>query len=184
MHRLICLMFIFIVCSCLLSGCAGAGGQLKDMAIETSWEAPEQILPNFEYRLGDFDVLEIEVWEGVSKSQRRRDKEMLEHDEYFISRGDTLDIYVWRWDDLTRDVIVRPDGRISYPLVGDIIAEGLTLIELDEIITELLKEFIRSPEVSVMVKDFGERGSCRLKRRAARPAVEPYLHGCVGDGKR
>lgn len=75
--------------------------------------------------------------------------------EYIISEGDMLDISVWEWSNLKTEVIVRPDGRISFPLVGDVDAAGMTLTQLDEIITERLSEFIRSPEVLVVFKTSG-----------------------------
>ncbi len=75
--------------------------------------------------------------------------------EYKIGEGDTLHIAVWQNDDLAQDVIVRPDGMISFPLVGDVQAEGLTLSMLREELTNGLKEFIRMPEVSISVKRLG-----------------------------
>lgn len=77
--------------------------------------------------------------------------------EYYIDVGDILDISVWQVPDLSRgEVIVRPDGKVSFPLIGDIKAEGTTLTQLDNIITEKLKEFVRTPEVSIMIRSFGE----------------------------
>lgn len=111
----------------------------------------------FEYRIDKEDLLEISVWQGFSQLERTKDRGKEVQGEYAISRGDTLDISVWQWPDLAKVVIVRPDGKISFPLVGDLQAEGLTLTELDEILTEKLKEFIKSPEVSVMVTGFGKR---------------------------
>lgn len=75
--------------------------------------------------------------------------------EYIISDGDTLDISVWEWPTLKSEVIVRPDGKISFPLIGDVPASGLTLTQLDQVITERLSEFIRSPEVLVVFKNAG-----------------------------
>ncbi|MDO8526135.1 MAG: polysaccharide biosynthesis/export family protein [Deltaproteobacteria bacterium] len=74
---------------------------------------------------------------------------------YLIGVGDVLEISVWRNPDLDKSVIVRPDGILSYPLVGDIAAAGITLVELDEKITRALKDFIRVPEVSIAVQKFG-----------------------------
>ncbi|MBN3038776.1 MAG: polysaccharide biosynthesis/export family protein [Candidatus Omnitrophica bacterium] len=75
--------------------------------------------------------------------------------EYTIDKEDELDISVWGWQDLDEVVIVRPDGKISFPLAGDVRAEGLTLTELDNELTRRLKEYIREPEVSIMLKKFG-----------------------------
>jgi polysaccharide biosynthesis/export protein len=77
--------------------------------------------------------------------------------EYHIDVGDVLDISVWQILDLSKpEVIVRPDGKISFPLIGDIEAEGLTLTQLDDIITEELKTYVKDPEVSIMLRRFGE----------------------------
>jgi polysaccharide export outer membrane protein len=104
-----------------------------------------------DYILGEEDVIDITVWQDLRPKRVQGDKEL----EYTINKADVLNISVWQWPDLDKEVIVRPDGKISFPLVGDIKAEGLTLTELDEIITEKLKDFIKSPEVSVMITKFG-----------------------------
>ncbi|MCX7927418.1 MAG: polysaccharide biosynthesis/export family protein [Candidatus Omnitrophica bacterium] len=78
--------------------------------------------------------------------------------EYRIGDEDILKISVWQNDDLNQEVIVRPDGKISFPLIGDVPARGLTIPELDEEITHRLSEYVRSPEVSIsLVKMGGSR---------------------------
>lgn len=75
--------------------------------------------------------------------------------EYIIGDGDVLHISVWENDDLEQEVVVRPDGRISFPLVGDLPARGQTIVALDEMLTESLKEYIRFPEVSISIQKLG-----------------------------
>lgn len=76
--------------------------------------------------------------------------------EYVVSPGDILDISVWQWPDLrVPEVYVRPDGKISFPLVGDIQALDRTLTEIDDELTEKLKEYIKTPEVSISIRRFG-----------------------------
>lgn len=77
--------------------------------------------------------------------------------EYHLSVGDILGIEVWRNQDLTRRVSVRPDGRISLPLAGDINVVGLSLVQLRENITEKLKAYIRDPQVTIALEGFGGR---------------------------
>jgi polysaccharide export outer membrane protein len=70
---------------------------------------------------------------------------------YLIGPGDTLQIFVWRNTELTATVPVRPDGKISTPLVEDMIAVGKTPSQLARDIEGVLAEFIRSPQVNVIV---------------------------------
>lgn len=74
-------------------------------------------------------------------------------DEYQIGPEDVLDISVWKNAELSRKVPVRPDGRISLPLVNDIQAAGLTPSELRRQIATKLAEFVPTPEVSVVVQE-------------------------------
>jgi polysaccharide export outer membrane protein len=73
--------------------------------------------------------------------------------QYRVGRGDKLAISVWENEDLNTETVVRPDGKISFPLIGDIQASGLTLAELDTRLTTALKEYIRYPEVSIVVEE-------------------------------
>ncbi len=75
--------------------------------------------------------------------------------EYAISEEDVLKISVWQNPDLDQEVIVRPDGMISFPLIGDVSAKGLSIPQLDQEITRLLSEFVRAPEVSISLKKIG-----------------------------
>ena len=74
-------------------------------------------------------------------------------DAFRIGAEDILDVQVWKNAELSRVVPVRPDGKISLPLVNDIQAAGLTASELREQVTQRLSEFIPSPEVSVIVRE-------------------------------
>ncbi|MFN3466345.1 MAG: polysaccharide biosynthesis/export family protein [Candidatus Brocadiales bacterium] len=76
--------------------------------------------------------------------------------EYKITINDLLDISVWGYDEFKKEVSVRPDGRISFPLIGDIWALGLTPQELDDLITKELSEYVRDPKVTVVVKQFSK----------------------------
>jgi polysaccharide export outer membrane protein len=72
---------------------------------------------------------------------------------YHIGPADVLNIYVWKEPDLSRDVTVLPDGKITFPLIGEIQAQGRTVAELKKIITDKLKDYVTAPEVTVVVKD-------------------------------
>lgn len=78
--------------------------------------------------------------------------------EYRISAGDILEISTWKEAELTRkEVIVRVDGRLSFPLLGDIPAAGMTPIELTETIQKGLKEYISNPVVTVTLTGAGSQ---------------------------
>ncbi len=70
---------------------------------------------------------------------------------YVIQSNDILEIFVWKEPELTRKVLVRPDGRISFPLVQDIQAAGSSPGDLKDKIEEKLKEFLSAPNVTVIV---------------------------------
>ena len=74
--------------------------------------------------------------------------------EFLLGPEDVLDVVVWRSDDLTqKDVVVRPDGKIAMPLVGEVEAIGRTAKELAAHIAERLKEYKENPTVYVKVKE-------------------------------
>jgi polysaccharide export outer membrane protein len=73
--------------------------------------------------------------------------------EYRIGREDLLDISVWRDGDLSRTVPVRPDGRISLPLLGEIEAAGLTASALANLIRDQLRPYLADPRVVVIVRE-------------------------------
>jgi len=72
--------------------------------------------------------------------------------DYVIGPDDVLSIVFWRDKDMSTDVIVRPDGKISLPLVNDVVAAGLTPEQLRVQLTEAAGKFIEDPTVSVVVK--------------------------------
>ena len=72
---------------------------------------------------------------------------------YKIGPEDVLAISVWRNDALTRDVAVRPDGRISLPLLNDVQAANLTPMQLRDVVAKGLATYISDPEVSIIVKE-------------------------------
>lgn len=76
---------------------------------------------------------------------------------YKIGAQDVLRIDVWREDQLTRTVPVRPDGKITLPLLNDIQAAGLTPMELAGVIRDELKKYLTNPQVTVSVSEINSR---------------------------
>jgi polysaccharide export outer membrane protein len=70
---------------------------------------------------------------------------------YVIGPEDVLDVTVWKEPDVSRVVPVRPDGRISLPLIGDVQASGLSPVQLAAAVTEKLRVFLNEPKVTVIV---------------------------------
>ena len=74
-------------------------------------------------------------------------------DDYRIGPSDVLAINVWKDTELTRVVTVRPDGKISLPLVGELEVTGLTAASVQRLITQRLVEYISTPQVTVIVQE-------------------------------
>ena len=95
---------------------------------------------------------------------------------YIIGPGDSLGIFVWRNGELSRTVPVRPDGKISVPLVEDLVAAGKTPTELAREIEKVLSTYVREPLVTVIVGGF--QGvfdtQIRVLGEATSPTSLPY----------
>lgn len=100
--------------------------------------------------------------------------------EYLIGVGDALQISVWRNPELSLAVPVRPDGKVSMPLIGDIMAANLTATQLSENIAKNLSGYVKSPQVTVIVanpssSDFQRR--VRITGAVRSPQSIPYREG-------
>lgn len=93
---------------------------------------------------------------------------------YKIGPQDVLRIDVWKEAEISRSVPVRPDGKISLPLLNDVQAAGLTAMELANVITEGLKKFINSPQVTVSVSEINSR-RIYVTGEVTRPGAFPLL---------
>ena len=101
-------------------------------------------------------------------------------DQYLIGSGDVLNVNVWRHEDLTLTVPVRPDGKITMPLAGDVAVGNKTPEQVGEEITQILSEFVRNPEVQVIVAQMGSdqyRSRVRVTGAVMRPLSAPYRQG-------
>lgn len=96
--------------------------------------------------------------------------------DYVIGIDDLLHVIVWDNKELEQQVSVRPDGRISYPLAGEIQAAGLTVPELTRELTERLAKSVRNPNVSVMVKEI-RSFRVYFVGRVPRPGAYPIKTG-------
>jgi len=99
--------------------------------------------------------------------------------EYSIGPGDSLQIFVWDHGDLSIGVQVRPDGKISTPLVEDLQAAGRTPTQLARDIEGVLQEYVRSPVVTVIMQGFVGEGAqqIRVVGQAVSPSALQYKQG-------
>jgi len=95
---------------------------------------------------------------------------------YIIGAQDVLEIDVWKEAELTRAVPVRPDGKISLPLLNDVQAAGLTPTQLSEDLTTELKKFITDPQVTVIVTEINSQ-RVYILGEMTRPGAYPLLPG-------
>jgi polysaccharide export outer membrane protein len=77
--------------------------------------------------------------------------------DYLIGADDVLSIVFWREPDVSRDVVVRPDGRISLPLINDIQAAGMTPEQLRVMLEKAAEKYIEDPRATVVVKQINSR---------------------------
>jgi polysaccharide biosynthesis/export protein len=99
--------------------------------------------------------------------------------EYIIGPLDKLEIFVWRAPELSTNVTVRPDGRISTPLVEDMVASGKTPTQLASDLEGSLKRFVKAPEVTIIVSNFSSTfdQQVRVLGEAQQPIALPYQAG-------
>ena len=93
---------------------------------------------------------------------------------YKIGPQDVLRVDVWKETEISRSVPVRPDGKISLPLLNDVQAAGLTAMELANTISEGLKKFINNPQVTVTVAEINSR-RVYVTGEVTRPGAYPLL---------
>jgi polysaccharide export outer membrane protein len=89
--------------------------------------------------------------------QGQKSEPAWEDSTYLIGPEDVLDISVWKEPDFTRAVPVRPDGKISLPLLNDVQASGLTPIQLARTLTVMLRKYVTQPQVTVIITQINSR---------------------------
>jgi polysaccharide biosynthesis/export protein len=98
--------------------------------------------------------------------------------DYIIGPGDTLEVFVWRNPELSVTVPVRPDGKISTPLVEDMVAVGKTSPQLARDMEKVLSEYVRSPKVNIIVTQAASAFSLvKVVGQVVHPQALPYREG-------
>jgi polysaccharide export outer membrane protein len=99
-------------------------------------------------------------------------------EHYIIGPGDVLQVYVWRSPELTTSIPVRPDGKISTPLVEDMVAVGKTPTQLARDVEKVLSEFIRSPNVTIIITGPASMyNQVKVVGQVRQPKPLPYHEG-------
>ena len=93
--------------------------------------------------------------------------------EYHIGNGDVIEISVWDIAELSKDITVRPDGKISYPLIGEVDVYGLSMNQLNDELTKKFSVYVRHPQVTVILKKF-EGKSVFVLGEVKSPGVYKY----------
>lgn len=102
-----------------------------------------------------YDIMKVQPL--VKKAEKKPIAKNVQRGQYIVGVADTLNISVWENADLTRSVKVRPDGKVSFPLIDEFDAVGKTIPQIDDLITEKLKDYLRYPDVSVTLEGMGGR---------------------------
>jgi polysaccharide export outer membrane protein len=112
--------------------------------------------------------------DATATSNGQAAKSATQDPNYIIGAQDVLDISVWKEPELTRTVPVRPDGKISMPLLNDVQAAGLTPTQLATQITQSLTKFVTSPQVTIIVTQINSQ-RVYILGEVARAGAYPLL---------
>jgi polysaccharide export outer membrane protein len=88
---------------------------------------------------------------STTQAQEPQEPQPQQHAPYTINPGDVLIVAVWKEPDLQQQVVVRPDGAFSFPLVGDVHTDGKSVEDIEKIVSERLTRYIPDPVVTVSV---------------------------------
>jgi len=100
--------------------------------------------------------------------------------DYRIGISDSVQIFVWGNPDLGATGVVRPDGKLSIPLVGDVFVQGMTTEELQRVVTTKLKEYVREPTVTIMMAgmaSYAQDHKITVLGEVGAPKSIPYREG-------
>jgi len=119
-------------------------------------------------------LLTIFLYCGYIVSAQGADANSVANNSYKIQPGDVLQVSVWKEEDMTQEVIVRPDGHITFPLVGEAVAAGDSIENLRLLITKNLKKYIPDPVVTVSVRQL-TGNTVYVIGKVNRPGVFPIV---------
>lgn len=120
------------------------------------------------------------IIDETAKAQAEKQFAYSSIDAYFIGVDDVLEVNVWKNPDLSVTVPVRPDGKISVPLIGDVVAGGKEPMGVAKEIREALAKYIREPQVAVILTDLRSHefiSRVRITGAVNSPASIPFRQG-------
>ena len=109
---------------------------------------------------------------GSGSAQR----DVQDDSDYRVGAGDVIEVSVWKEPEVSTTVVVRPDGKISIPLISDLVVSGKTPMQIQEIVAEKLAPIINLPNVTVTVKEINSKKVYVLgevNRPGAYPLTQP-----------
>jgi polysaccharide export outer membrane protein len=112
---------------------------------------------------------------GAQPEEKPQENPTANDDTYIIGAGDVLAITVWREPSISGEYPVRPDGKITFPLINDIKAQGLTPLKMKEELEKRLKDFIANPIVTVGVQEVNSKNIFILGK-VNQPGKYPLLN--------
>lgn len=118
------------------------------MLVLLEWMGPVAARPQAEAQRAQ----KKSITKPASSRQEQKAPPATTQPDYVIGSDDVLDINVWKEPDFSRRVPVRPDGKISLPVLNDMQAAGLTPLQLAAVITEMLRKYVAQPQVTVVVE--------------------------------
>lgn len=134
--------------------------------------------------IASFFLLAVAGCQELPPPPKLSEQDLLDTPEYAIAPLDTVQIFVWRAPDLSVTVPVRPDGRITIPLVEDLMAAGKSPTVLARDIEEALRPFVQDPKASVVLSNFANQTAQMIKviGEVAQPVTLHYqMHMSVLD---
>lgn len=132
------ILMVFLFAVGLICGCAHTNSKMSEASV-----ADKPVKPKPNSKKAKF----------IKAEDFTEDEWALEN--YLIDMGDILEISVWQVEELQREVVVRPDGKLSFPLIGDVSASGKTIEQLRQDIVEKIRLYIKVPQVSINILEFG-----------------------------
>jgi len=104
-------------------------------------------------------IIGVSACQSLPEPPKLSDDEVLSQPDYLIAPRDKIGVFVWRSPELSTSVPVRPDGKVSLPLINELQAAGKTPLDLAKDIEKALRPFVQVPKASVVVQEFANNDS-------------------------